>query len=52
MKDNFFLSNNDGYLVFTSKKFRFLETPFPDINDGIIVDASIGNKNEKIPEPC
>ena len=41
-------------MIFTfyfKKKFRFLETPFPDINDGIIVDANIGNKNEKIPKP-
>ena len=42
MKDIYFL---------LQKKFRFLETPFPDINDGII-DANIGSKNEKIPDPC
>ena len=35
MKDIYFL---------LQKKFRFLETPFPDINDGIIVLANIGNK--------
>ena len=34
------------------KKFRFLETPFPDINDGIIELANIGNKKLNIPEPC
>ena len=33
------------------KKFRFLETPFPDINDGIIVLASIGSKKLNIPDP-
>ena len=33
------------------KKFRFLETPFPLINDGIIVDANIGNRNNKTPDP-
>ena len=41
---------NDIYFLL-QKKFRFLETPFPDINDGIIVLANIGSKNEKIPEP-
>ena len=35
MKDIYFL---------LQKKFRFLETPFPLINDGIIVDANIGRR--------
>ena len=42
MKDIYFL---------LQKKFRFLETPFPDINDGIIVDANIGSKKLNIPDP-
>ena len=33
------------------KKFRFLETPFPDINDGIIALANIGSKKLNIPDP-
>ena len=47
----FFLSNYEGYILFTSKKFRFLENPFPLINDGIIVLASIGSKKLNITEP-
>ena len=40
----------DIYFLF-QKKISFLETPFPLINDGIIVLANIGNKKLKIPLP-
>ena len=39
------------FTFYFKKKFRFLETPFPDINDGIIVDANIGSKKLNIPLP-
>ena len=39
----------NGIYFLLQKKFRFLETPIPDINDGIIVLANIGSKNENIP---
>ena len=48
--DNFFFRIMKGIYFILQKKFRFL-IPFPDINDGIIVLANIGSKNEKIPDP-
>ena len=33
--------------LYFKKKYQFLETPFPLINDGIIVDANIGSKKAK-----
>ena len=48
---NFFFQIMKNIYFLLQKKFRFLETPFPDINDGIILDANIGNKKLNIPEP-
>ena len=43
MKDIYFL---------LQKKFLFLETPFPLINDGIILLANIGSKNDLLNNSC
>ena len=51
MKDSFFFQIMKDIYFLLQKKFRFLETFFPDINDGIIALANTGSKKLNVPLP-